>query len=53
MNYPEFETSFEARFQTHRRISTRHYATQLVLTGDVKESKSVRQLLTDFYQEVA
>ena len=29
-----------------------HYATQLALTGDVEESKSVRQLLADFYQEV-
>ena len=32
---------------------TRHYATQLALTGDVEESQSVRQLLTDFYREVA
>ena len=32
---------------------TRHYATQLTLTGDVEESQSVRQLLTDFYREVA
>ena len=31
----------------------RHYATQLSLTGDVAESKSVRQLLTDFYQEAS
>jgi len=31
----------------------RHYATQLALTGDVKESQSIRQLLTDFYREVA
>ena len=31
----------------------RHHATQLALTGDVQDSKSVRQLLTDFYQEVA
>ena len=31
---------------------TRHYATQLALTGDVAESQSVRQLLTDFYREV-
>ena len=31
----------------------RHYATQLSLAGDVEESQSVRQLLTDFYQEVA
>ena len=31
---------------------TRHYATQLALTGDVAESESVRQLLTDFYQEL-
>ncbi|MYK18340.1 hypothetical protein F4055_09280, partial [Candidatus Poribacteria bacterium] len=30
----------------------RHYATQLALTGDVAESQSVRQLLTDFYREV-
>ena len=32
---------------------TRHYATQLALTGDVEESESVRQLLTEFYQGVA
>ena len=32
---------------------TRHYATQLALTGDVAESESMRQLLTDFYQEAA
>ena len=32
---------------------TRHLATQMALTGNVEESKSVRQLLTDFYQEVA
>ena len=31
----------------------RHYATELALTGDVGESESVRQLLTDFYQDVA
>ena len=31
----------------------RHYTTQLALTGDVEESKSVRELLTDFYQEVS
>ena len=30
-----------------------HYATQLSLTGDVEESKSVRQLLTNFYQEIS
>ena len=30
-----------------------HHATQLALTGDVAEDESVRQLLTDFYQEVA
>ena len=30
-----------------------HYATQLSLTGDVGESESVRQLLTDFYQEAS
>ena len=32
---------------------TRHYATQLALTGDVEESESVRQLLADFYREVS
>ena len=32
---------------------TRHHATQLALTGDVPEDESVRQLLTDFYREVA
>ncbi|RKU22523.1 hypothetical protein C6500_03210 [Candidatus Poribacteria bacterium] len=32
---------------------TRHYATQLALTGDVEESESVRQLLTNFYREVS
>lgn len=32
---------------------TRHYATQLALTGDVAESESVRQLLTNFYREVS
>ena len=31
----------------------RHYATELALTGDVGESESVRQLLTDFYRDVA
>lgn len=31
----------------------RHHATQLALTGDVEDSESVRQLLTDFYQEAA
>ena len=35
----------------HRKLS-RHYATELALTGDVAESESVRQLLTDFYREV-
>ena len=30
-----------------------HYATELALTGDVAESKPVRQLLTDFYREVS
>ena len=29
----------------------RHYATQLALTGGVEESESMRQILTDFYQE--
>ena len=32
---------------------TRHYTTELALTGDVGESESVRQLLTDFYRDVA
>ena len=32
---------------------TRYHATQLALTGDVEESESVRQLLTDFYREVS
>ena len=32
---------------------SRHYATELALTGDVEESESVRQLLTDFYREVS
>ena len=32
---------------------TRHYATELALTGDVREDESVRQLLTDFYRDVA
>ena len=32
---------------------TRHYAAQLSLTGDVEESESVRQLLTNFYREVS
>lgn len=31
----------------------RHYATELALTGEVGESKPIRQLLTDFYQSVA
>ena len=32
---------------------TRHYATELALTGEVGESEPIRQLLTDFYQNVA
>ena len=32
---------------------TRHYATELALTGDVSESEPIRQLLTDFYREVS
>ena len=32
---------------------TRHYTAELALTGDVGESESVRQLLTDFYRDVA
>ena len=31
----------------------RHYATELALTGDVGESAPIRELLTDFYQNVA
>ena len=31
----------------------RYYATQLALTGDVEESESIRQLLTNFYKETA
>ena len=31
----------------------RHYATELALTGDVGESEPIRQLLTDFYRNVA
>ena len=30
----------------------RHYVTELALTGDVGESAPIRQLLTDFYQNV-
>ena len=32
---------------------TRHYTAELALTGDVGESESVRQLLRDFYRDVA
>ena len=31
----------------------RRYATELALTGDIGESEPIRQLLTDFYQNVA
>ena len=31
----------------------RHYATELALTGDISESEPIRQLLTDFYKDVA
>ena len=31
----------------------RHYTTDLALTAEVGESESVRQLLTDFYREIA
>ena len=31
----------------------RHYTAELALTGDVGESEPVRQLLTDFYRDVA
>ncbi|MYA68956.1 thioredoxin domain-containing protein [Candidatus Poribacteria bacterium] len=37
---------------TSRKL-TRHYTAELALTGDVGESESVRQLLTDFYRDVA
>ena len=30
-----------------------HYATELALTGDVRESEPIRHLLTDFYQNAA
>lgn len=30
-----------------------HYATQIALTGDIGESKLIRQLLTDFYRSTA
>ncbi|MCY3721445.1 MAG: multiheme c-type cytochrome [Candidatus Poribacteria bacterium] len=36
----------------HGKLS-HHYATELALTGDVAESKPVRQLLTDFYREAS
>ena len=32
---------------------TRHNATQLALTGEVDESEPIRQLLTDFYRDIA
>ena len=32
---------------------TRYHATHIALTGDVSESKSVRQLLSNFYKEVS
>jgi hypothetical protein len=32
---------------------SRHHAAQLALTGDVAEDDSVRQLLTDFYRDIA
>ena len=35
------------------RELARHYATELALTAEVGESESVRQLLTNFYQEIA
>ena len=31
----------------------RHYATELALTGNVGEDESIRQLLMDFYREIA
>ena len=31
----------------------RHYATELALTRDVGEDESIRQLLTDFYRDIA
>jgi hypothetical protein len=32
---------------------TRHHATELALTGEVGESEPIRQLLTDFYRNIA
>lgn len=32
---------------------TNHYATQIALTGEVGESKLIRQMLTDFYRSTA
>ena len=32
---------------------TNHYATQIALTGEVEESETIRQLLTDFYLSTA
>ena len=32
---------------------THHYTTELALTGEVGEDESIRQLLTDFYREIA
>lgn len=37
---------------THGKLA-RHNATQLALTGEVRESEPIRQLLTDFYRDVA
>lgn len=37
---------------TSRKLA-RHYTAELALTGDIGESESVRQLLTDFYRDVA
>ena len=31
----------------------RHYSAELALTGDVGESEAIRQLLTDFYRDIA
>ena len=32
---------------------TNHYATEIALTGEVDESETIRQLLTDFYLSTA
>ena len=44
---------FVALWVSSKMELTRYYATQLALTGEVEESESIRQLLTDFYREIA